>query len=254
MPYFDIRQQNNTGSAGTDDKLGYALDVNACNCPLDENERQYQFVDNVSKVSGKHSFKFGADIRYALNLRVPSDSHRAGQLTFDNYLTGLGNGSGGLATGGLGLATFLLGDVSQFTRYVSSSTNAQERQKRWFWYGQDEWRPSPKLTVTYGLRWEMIFPERVNGPQNGAEYNLNTGLLDVFGYGNIGATGYQQQNWKMFAPRLGIAYQINPKTVIRTGYGWSYSLGTFGSTFGHNVTQNPPVLANQSSNSTANLR
>jgi hypothetical protein len=245
LPYFDIRQQNNTGSAGTDDKLGYALDVNACNCPLDENERQYQFVDNVSKVSGKHSFKFGADIRYALNLRVPSDSHRAGELKFDNYLTGLGNGSGGLATGGLGLATFLLGDVSQFTRYVSSSTNAQERQKRWFWYGQDEWRPNPKLTVTYGLRWEMIFPERVNGPQNGAEYNLNTGLLDVFGYGNIGATGYQQQNWKMFAPRLGIAYQINPKTVIRTGYGWSYSLGTFGSTFGHNVTQNPPVLANQ---------
>ncbi len=52
-------------------------------------------------------------------------------------------------------------------------------------------------------------------------------------------------NWKNFAPRLGIAYQLTPKTVIRTGYGWSYSLGTFGSTFGHNVTQNPPVLANQ---------
>ncbi|MBV8866542.1 MAG: TonB-dependent receptor, partial [Acidobacteriaceae bacterium] len=224
LPYFDIRQQNNTGSAGTDDKVGYALDVNACNCPLEQNERQYQFVDNISKVHGNHSFKFGADIRYALNLRVPSDSHRAGQLVFDNYLTGLGNGSGGLAIGGLGLATYLLGDVSQFTRYVSSSTNAQERQRRWFWYGQDEWKPNAKLTVTYGLRWEMVFPERVNAPQNGAEYNLNTGLLDVFGYGLTGATGYQNTNWKMFAPRLGIAYQINPKTVIRTGYGWSYSL------------------------------
>jgi Carboxypeptidase regulatory-like domain len=245
LPYFDIRQQNNSGSAGTDAKLGYALDVNACNCPLDENERQYQFVDNISKVHGSHSFKFGADIRYALNLRVPSDSHRAGELVFDNYLTGLGNGTGGLATGGLGLATFLLGDVSHFTRYVSSSTNAQERQKRWFWYGQDEWRPNPKLTVTLGLRWEMVFPETVNGPQNGAEYNLDTGVLDVFGYGLNGPHGYQQQNWKMFAPRVGIAYQLTPKTVIRTGYGWSYSLGTFGSTFGHNVTQNPPVLANQ---------
>ncbi len=245
LPYFDIRQQNNTASAGTDAKLGYALDVNACNCPLDENERQYQFVDNITKVHGNHSFKFGADIRYALNLRVPSDSHRAGELVFDNYLTGLGNGTGGLANGGLGLATFLLGDVSHFTRYVSSSTNAQERQKRWFWYGQDEWRPTPKLTVTYGLRWEMIFPETVNGPQNGAEYNLNTGVLDVFGYGLNNNHGFQDQNWKMFAPRLGIAYQLTPKTVIRTGYGWSYSLGTFGSTFGHNVTQNPPVLANQ---------
>jgi carboxypeptidase family protein/TonB-dependent receptor-like protein len=245
LPYFDIRQQNLTASAGTDIKLGYALDVNACNCPLEENERQYQFVDNVSKIHGNHSFKFGADIRYALNLRVPSDSHRSGELTFNAYGTGLGNGSGGLANGGLGLATFLLGNVTGFTRYVSSSTNAQERQKRWFWYGQDEWRPTPKLTVTYGVRWEMIFPETVNGPGNGAEYNLDTGLLEVFGTGLVAGHGFQDQNWKMFAPRLGIAYQITPKTVIRTGYGWSYSLGTFGSTFGHNVTQNPPVLANQ---------
>ncbi len=245
MPYFDIRLQNVSASAGTDYKLGYALDVNACNCPLDQNERQYQFVDNISKTHGNHSFKFGADIRYALNLRVPSDSHRSGELTFNSTMTGLGNGSGS-SSGGLGLATFLLGDVTGFTRYVSTSTDAQERQKRWFWYGQDEWRPNPKLTVTYGVRWEMIFPETVNGPQNGAQYNLDTGLLYVFGYGLNSSHGYQDQNWKMFAPRLGIAYQLTPKTVIRTGYGWSYSLGTFGSTFGHNVTQNPPVLANQS--------
>ncbi len=245
LPYFDIRTQNTSASAGTDEKLGYALDVNACNCPLDENERQYQFVDNISKVHGSHSFKFGADIRYALNLRVPSDSHRAGELSFNSNMTGLGNGSG-TASGGLGLATYLLGDVTGFTRYVSSSTNAQEHQKRWFFYGQDEWRPTPKLTVTYGLRWEVVFPETVNGPGNGAEYNLDTGLLDVFGVGLTSGHGYQDQNWKMFAPRLGIAYQLTPKTVIRTGYGWSYSLGTFGSTFGHNVTQNPPVLANQS--------
>jgi hypothetical protein len=242
LPYFDI--QNVSTNGGLDSKLGYALNVNACNCPLDENERQYQFVDNISKVHGNHSFKFGADIRYALNLRVPSDSHRAGELYFNSNITGLGNGSGS-SVAGLGLATFLLGDVTSFNRYVSSSTNAQERQKRMFWYAQDEWRPNSKLTITYGVRWEWIFPETVNGPQNGAEYNLNTGLLDVFGSGLIGGHGYQNMNWKNFAPRLGIAYQITPKTVIRTGYGWSYSLGTFGSTFGHNVTQNPPVLANQ---------
>jgi Carboxypeptidase regulatory-like domain len=244
LPYFDIRTQNTSASAGTDEKLGYALDVNACNCPLEQNERQFQFVDNITKIHGNHSFKFGADIRYALNLRVPSDSHRAGELTFNSNMTGLGTGTGA-STGGLGLASFLLGDVTGFTRYVSSSTNAQERQRRWFWYGQDEWRPNSKLTVTYGVRWEWVFPEIVNAPGNGAEYNLDTGLLDVFGQGFVGAHGYQSMNWSNFAPRLGIAYQLNPKTVIRTGYGWSYSLGTFGSTFGHNVTQNPPVLANQ---------
>src|SRR5262249_14146746 len=57
-----------------------------------------------------------------------------------------------------------------------------------------------------------------------------------------------QMNWHHFAPRVGVAYQFNPKTVIRAGYGWSYDLGVFGSNFGHNVTQNPPVLSNQNLN------
>ena len=48
------------------------------------------------------------------------------------------------------------------------------------------------------------------------------------------------------APRLGVAYQINPKTVVRMGYGRSFDIGVFGSNFGHTVTQNLPVLVNQS--------
>jgi hypothetical protein len=250
MPAFYI-----DNPVGNQMALGYALGINSCNCPLDEDERQFQFVDNVSKTRGNHNFKFGADIRYALNLRVPSDNHRSGELHFNDSMTGLFDPATGSYTNGLGVATFLLGQVTNagnpgndpgFRRYVSSSTNAQERQRRWFWYAQDQWRATSKLTISYGLRWEMVFPERVNGPQNGAQYNLNTGLLDVFGYGLNSGHGYQQMNWNNFAPRVGLAWQITPKTVLRAGYGWSYSLGTFGSTFGHNVTQNPPVLANQS--------
>ena len=239
MPAFNIENPN-----GGNEQLGYSLTINQCNCPLDENERQYQYVDNISHIVGKHSLKFGTDVRYALNLRVPSDNHRAGELNFTNNTTGLVSANGSV-NNGLALAGFLLGDVSNFNRYVSSTLDAQERQKRLFWYGQDEWRPTPKLTITYGVRWEMVFPETVNGPGNGAELNLNTGLLEVFGTGLISSHGYQAMNWHNFAPRFGIAYQLGKKTVIRTGYGWTYSLGTFGSTFGHNVTQNPPVLANQ---------
>jgi hypothetical protein len=50
---------------------------------------------------------------------------------------------------GIGLATFLLGDVTNFGRYVSTSTNAQESQRRLFWYGQDTWRPTAKLTTPW---------------------------------------------------------------------------------------------------------
>ena len=248
MPYFNIANFNANPGGGDQlapYQLGYALGVNQCNCPLTQTERQFQFVDNLSKTVGKHNFKFGADLRYAENLRVPSDSHRAGELTFNPQITGNVASAGAAAVGGNGLATFLLGDVSTFDRYVSSSTNAQEEQKRFFWYGQDEWRPTPKWTITLGMRWEMVFPETVNAAGNGATLDLNNGLMYVFGEGGVSSHGIQTMNWHNFAPRAGFAYQLNPKTVIRGGYGWSYDLGVFGSTFGHNVTQNPPVLSLQ---------
>ena len=238
MPYFNVNSPNDGF------QLGYSLGANQCNCPLTQTETQYQFVDNMTKTMGKHSFKFGADLRYAENLRVPSDSHRAGELNFGGGPTELVKPDGSQVYG-IGLASFLLGDVTSFNRYVSTSTNAQERQKRFFWYGQDEWRPTPKWTLTMGLRWEMVFPESVNGPGNGATLDLQNGLMYVFGVGGVSSHGIQNMMWHNFAPRFGVAYQLTPKTVVRAGYGWSYDLGVFGSTFGHNVTQNPPVLSNQ---------
>ena len=242
MPYFNIQSPNDAF------QLGYALGANQCNCPLTQTESQFQFVDNLSKTVGRHTFKMGADLRYALNLRVPSDSHRAGELTFNGGASGNVAAAGQGVSQGIGLATFELGNVTNFNRYVSTSTNAAERQKRFFWYGQDEWHASSKLTLSLGLRWEMLFPETVNGPGNGATLNIHDGLMYVFGVGGVSSHGIQTMNWKNFAPRLGVAYQINPKTVIRGGFGWGYDLGVFGSNFGHNVSQNPPVLANQSLN------
>lgn len=241
MPYFEIDDPLSTTTS-----LGYALGNNTqCNCPLQQLERQFQFVDNISKIAGNHNFKVGADIRYALNLRVPSDNHRAGQLYFNDDYTGIVQTAGSGVVDGIAMASFMLGDVTSFNRYVSSSTNAQEHQKRLFWYGQDEWHINPKLTFTYGLRWEMVFPETVNQQGNGAELNVNTGQMDVYGIGLVSDHGYQAMNWHNFAPRTGIAYQVTPKTVVRAGYGWTYSLGVFGNNFGHNVTQNPPILLNQ---------
>jgi hypothetical protein len=241
IPYFHIQGDGET-------KIGYSLDANGCNCPLAEREQQFQWSDNLSKVIRNHTLKFGADLRWAWNLRVPSDTHRSGELQFENGYTGNVPTGGGDPQGGLGLASFLLGEVTDFGRYVSVSTDAQERQKRFFWYGQDAWRVTPKLQITYGLRWEMVFPETVNGAGNGAQLNLATGKIGVFGIGNVSIHGYQNMNYKNFAPRLGVTYQLNPKTVVRAGYGWAYELGTFGSIFGHNVTQNLPVLAIQSVN------
>lgn len=239
LPAFTINDENGTS------KLGYSLGINQCNCPLDQVENQWQAIDNLTQIRGNHTIKLGVDLRYANNLRVPSDTHRAGELAFNSATTGDVLTAGQGTVGGDGLATFLLGDVSGFGRYVSSSTDAMEEQKRFFLYGQDEWRITPKLTFTYGMRWELIFPETVNAPGNGSTLDVNNGLMYVFGEHGIQSDGIQTMNYHDFEPRIGLAYQINPKTVIRSGYGWAYDLGTFGSTFGHNVTQNPPVLSNQ---------
>ena len=237
---------------GVGSNFGDGLGVARCNCPLIERERQYQWVANITKIHGNHQFKFGGDVRYAQNLRVPSDSNRTGVYAFSHLNTsgGVQDGSPGLATGqgGLDFATFLLGDVTNLGRYVSTSTNAAERQHRMFYYGQDTWRITPKLTLNYGLRWEVYFPEYVNGKGQGGFTNIaiGDGHDRVAGYGNIGLNGNINNKWSYFAPRLGAAYQINQKTVVRLGYGRSFDMGVFGSNFGHAVTQNLPVLASQS--------
>ncbi len=95
-----------------------------------------------------------------------------------------------------------------------------------------------------------IFPESVNAAGNGSLMNLNDGYMHVAGIGGIGNNmGWGISYGKMFDPRIGLAYQLNDKTVLRAGYGRSFDTGVFGSIFGHVVTQNLPVLANQSLNS-----
>ena len=227
------------GGNGSLSAFGDGLNVGRCNCPLTESEQQVQFVNNWTRSQGNHTLKFGADIRYAKNLRVPSDANRTGELNFNAGDTS-NAGSQGLA-----LATMLLGDVTFFQRFVSSSLNAAERQKRWFFYGQDSWRVSPKFTMTYGLRWEIYFPESVNGKGNGGFANIDQGVIRVAGYGGVGMDGNVQNTLKAFAPRLSFAYQFDNKTVLRIGYGRGFDIGVFGSNFGHVVTQNLPVLANQ---------
>ena len=80
----------NSPNGSRDINFGSGLGVNRCNCPLDQNEKQYQVVSNLTKVVGDHTLKFGVDVRRAFNLRVPSDNHRSGELTFGQNRTGLG--------------------------------------------------------------------------------------------------------------------------------------------------------------------
>src|SRR5215469_11162444 len=225
-------------------QYGAGLNVDRCNCPLKQKEDQFQIVNNWTKIIGNHSLKLGADLRYARNLRVPSDNDRTGILYFSAYPTSNG------ATGGLGFATFAQGKVTGFKRYVSTSTNAKEFQKRDFFYAQDTWRVTPKLTFNYGLRYEFYFPETINAPTNGALLDLNTGYLVVAGVGQVASNMNWGKDTNTWSPRIGLAYQVNPNLVVRGGYGRSFDIGVFGSIFGHAATQNLPILSSQQQDAT----
>jgi hypothetical protein len=234
MPNFNLNGQGGF-------QFGSSL-YNNCNCPLTEKMQQFQFINNWSFTKGNHTFKVGGDIRRLQNLRVPSDQHRAGQVTFTGDIT-LGPESGGLP-----VASYLLGEVNSFSRYVSSSLHAGERQTRTFTYAQDTWRLSPRIAVNYGLRWEIYNPQTVTSARNGGWLQLDTGEIKVAGVNGVPLNGGVRNSYTNLAPRLGIAYQVTPKTVIRAGYGRTFDVGTFGSIFGHSVTQNLPVLGVQSIN------
>jgi hypothetical protein len=238
MPAFTIHTPN-----ASDFQFGYSLGVNQYSCPLIEQEHQYQVVNNWTNSVGSIRSRFGADVRYAYNLRVPSDSHRAGQLDFNNDITVAPNRDTDAA-----LPAFLLGQVGHFHRYVSHSLHAYETQPRLFFYGQDTIRWSSKLSLNVGLRWEIYRPESAARTAGGGWVDLATGEMRVAGQDGVDLRGNTTTSFKHFAPRLGIAYQVNPKTVVRLGYGRSFDIGVFGSIFGHAITQNLPVLGAQQIN------
>src|SRR5262249_1215481 len=204
--------------------------------------------------SGKHSVKWGADIRLLQNFRLASDRRRAGHLVFSaNTTSSTGSGNG---TGGLSLATFLFGAVSSFDRFYANPENpaalsAGERQKRWFFYGQDTGGVSSRLTINYGVGWEIYFPQTVTGDGAGGFLipnftNPAQSVFNVPGAPGVDRNGSVKTSLTNFGPRLGVAYLATRKTVIRAGYGRSFDVGFAGSIFGISATQNPPVMVFQS--------
>ncbi len=224
------------------------LGSQGCNCPLTQSEQVFQLTNNWTKTFGNHAVKFGADLRYAKNVRNASDNNRAGLFTFSNSTTASSTG-----VGGSDLAAFLIGDAAMFQRFDVYINDQYNYQKRAAFYVQDSWRVTPKLTVNYGIRWDLIFPETVNGLGHGGFASIASGGIRVAGAPGIGTNGNQSMDYTNIAPRLGIAYQVTPSTVVRAGGGTTYdTVGYFGTLFGSALSHNLPVQASENIGSTGN--
>ena len=134
--------------------------------------------EQLGQSRGSHLFKWGIDFRREREQGLASTFTRSGILRFATKDTA----PAPPLAGGLGLATFLLGDVSSFSRTVSNIPDDSVQQYRLFLYGQDTWRINSKLSLSYGLRWEIYFPQSVGGKNGGGWLDLNTGIIRVAGY------------------------------------------------------------------------
>lgn len=207
-------------------QFGTTINTNA---PLHEQEQLHQLSPVATKELGKHEIKFGGDYRWVVNFRAGSDFSQRGVFGFNkNVATPSGTTTDAFES-------FLLGYPSTFQRFQFLG-NPKEYEQDVFAFAQDRWRVSPKLTLSLGLRWELYTPPYANRG-NGSNFNLQTGQLMVAGFGNVDRYTNINTRKNNFAPRIGIAYQLHPTTVVRAGYGRSY----FPNFFSIQITHNYPV-------------
>jgi hypothetical protein len=180
---------------------------------------------DISWLKGKHSFKFGAS--YVRNTTWFQNCFGcAGQVTFSSGMTG--NGLSGPESLGLGYASFMLGTPSFLTDY--SPLNSTFILQEYGFYAQDSWRVNSKLTLDYGLRFDLLpmpteayrriskFDPGLPNPAVGGRLGALTFFGEGPGRNGMNAVANTQHP---FAPHFGFAYAVAPKTVIRGGYGFS---------------------------------
>ncbi|MGC2467600.1 MAG: TonB-dependent receptor [Candidatus Acidiferrum sp.] len=185
-------------------------------------ETDLDIVSNWNKVIGNHTIKWGGNlIRLRDDLLQEQTFSPRGLWHFGSSQTGL-NGTGAPNVGfANNFASFFLGVPSQVGRDLALVFPAY-RQWQIFTYVNDKWQVKPKLTVNLGLRWEFYKPGTPHFPGGFSNYDPTTNSLVVAGVGGNPLDIGMQRNYKDFAPRIGVAYQLTSKDVVRAGYGISY--------------------------------
>ena len=170
-----------------------------------------QLTDVFSILRGRHSLKFGLDFRWE-RLDVVQPPSPTGQFRFSTLFTDLP----GVTGTGNSLSSFLLGQVQTFSIDLQNSA-LRPRAAIQEYFIQDDWKATPRLTINAGLRYTLNFPSTEVDNQ-GAVFNLQTEQMDYLGKDGISRSARELQLHD-FGPRLGIAYRLREKTVIRSGYG-----------------------------------
>ncbi len=172
---------------------------------------------HATLIKGRHKVKVGVDSQL-IRLNAFNSQQSSGQYIFDRLYSQGPDPNVTALNSGHGFASFLLG-VPQ-TGAITITRPLALVQRYYGAYIQDDWRITNKLTLNLGLRWEYTTPYAEKFGQIGyIDWNAIEPVTGLKGNFKLTKPGEYQSdpNKKNFSPRLGLAYQLNPKTVIRSG-------------------------------------
>ncbi len=193
-----------------------------------------QFNDTASWTHGTHNVKFGMEMLLTHDYAGTANNAR-GSMTFNGQFTASGAGTGSP------IADLLLGQTS--TAALSTPLVGRLRNRYFGFFVDDSWRITPKLTIDAGVRYDLQTPlfERDNRMLN---FDANPGdstygtLVPAAG-GSLESRSFSALDTNNVAPRLGIAYHVTPKTVVRSAFGIFYG-GLGYQDIAHSGAANPP--------------
>jgi hypothetical protein len=199
--------------------IGYSASL-----PWIRSETNIDFANTWTKILGNHTVKFGVDLRRVRDALLQEQTFSPrGLYTFNDGQTALNTGTSASKTSFANdFASFLLDVPGQAGRDLATFF-PNYRAWQFFSFVQDKWVLTPKLSADIGLRWEFYPPATPVKKGGFSNYDPTNNTLVVSGYGNIPDDLGITTHYKYFAPRLGLAYRLKDSTVVRAGFGISYT-------------------------------
>jgi carboxypeptidase family protein/TonB-dependent receptor-like protein len=192
----------------------------------------YMLSGTLTKILGRHQVKFGGSGRHAQMLQAPGN----GVLRLDFNTTATANGG----AGGSSLASALLGIPFDTQLAPGLLGGSRVYYNAYGFFVDDTFQATRKLTISAGLRWDqpgalaeangndtVFLPNKpsplgtIFNPATGQNQQL-MGTVALVGSPDYSSKREDNLHWKLFSPRLGVAYRVTDKTVLRAGYGISY--------------------------------
>jgi len=226
-------------------------------------EKQNSFVlnENIIWIRGRHSFKVGTELRKE-QFTIFQDSAPRGDMSFGpDFSSNPGADQSNGSVGGDDIASFLLGVPDGAS--IVNVHGVDYHRNIFAFFGQDDVRVNDRLTLNLGLRYELFRPVTA-GKNQMATFDFGTNTLILAKGQNtlltptiasflpvqaIGSKGLVNPDYKDFAPRIGMAYKLTDRLVMRGGYGIFYGGQENGPFSFPSPGFNPPFFITQSFNS-----